>query len=1008
MKSIAINCLSLVAATTVPVASVCAQAPTAHWPLNGTVEERSGKATGEAHGVSFADGRRQAAVFGGKSYLTGGLGRSRLVGGAELSVAAWVKPQEPFEDGIHHYVLALASGKDFNRVMLRMVAHRFQFVCHSPERGWLYAYPLDGYQPGKWYHLVGVKTAEAVRLYINGVLAHCRPTDRFDVPQMDSFWIGTQSDLKRERFWIGEIDDVKLFDRALSDLEIAKLYHEGDAVWARLSPPCPEWRAGARRRVLAYVRPPQRRWRQSPAHLTLDLASLFPDRWWPTFGGAPGIELYRLNGRRSERVACRVRGEYYEGGTVQVAWWHEGPGAWYALYVDDQPGSQAWGPAVGDGEPLGHGQPGMTGDLSDGLNSCPILVDVDGDGRRDLFTQYHLSHFGRAVFVYRNLASTADGVPVFSRGARVWTFLGLKPRVFFEDKGVLIVGFHGTGRNWSPSEFRFGKLRIEPDAVHFEPTAKFHARDVRFEKGRGGLFRGCADWDSDGVVDFLGDRGYTTKKGYWPDGLSPWKGVEVPNMGFGRGYDKDRKWLGGVRHRQAFWCKNVGTNEQPKLGPGHLFEIEGEVRYLESKQFWPTAADIDRDGDLDVVITSGIDELVWLRNVGGTGSAKLSKPQNLIHGATSLVRSYCGSPLHQCDLDRDGTPDWIVGGNPGVTTWLRRQTDGLYKEMGALRCLDGDLRVDTLAVPFMCDWDGDGCHDLIVGDSSGFVSLFRGRAPLPELRFGPREKLKVGSETIMVQAGYSGSIQGPGEARWGYVAPTVVDWDGDGDLDLLTGDIKGHNRWFENVGGRRNPQLAEPVELLCEGRPLRTVWRTRPAAWPGDGKLPNFVTLDHEGKVTLYRRDTSRGRRVLRPGMRFRYVDGEAIKLDGPSGHCGRIKLNACDWNDDGRLDIIYGICGVQLYYSYANKLVRRAATVLLLRNAGGDPPRFERPRLIRVAGKLLALGGHSVAPHAIDIDRDGALDLIVGDENGKIYYFHRSFLDDPAAALVARAETTE
>ena len=40
-----------------------------------------------------------------------------------------------------------------------------------------------------------------------------------------------------------------------------------------------------------------------------------------------------------------------------------------------------------------------------------------------------------------------------------------------------------------------------------------------------------------------------------------------------------------------------------------------------------------------------------------------------------------------------------------------------------------------------------------------------------------------------------------------------------------------------------------------------------------------------------------------------------------------------------------------------------------------------------------------------VDVDGDGALDLLVGDETGRIYYYHRSMLDERLHTVVANVE---
>ena len=151
-------------------------------------------------------------------------------------------------------------------------------------------------------------------------------------------------------------------------------------------------------------------------------------------------------------------------------------------------------------------------------------------------------------------------------------------------------------------------------------------------------------------------------------------------------------------------------------------------------------------------------------------------------------------------------------------------------------------------------------------------------------------------------------------------APCVADWDSDGDLDLLVGEISGAMYYVENTGSTRAPKYATPEKMKAAGVDLAVSGDSGPvvADWDSDGDL-DLLVGDGNGAVYLFKNTPADGEPVL--GPRIELVNGRTYKKDPETGKFGlepgsglhpeemgsRAKLAVCDWNADGSLDLLVG-----------------------------------------------------------------------------------------------------
>ena len=187
----------------------------------------------------------------------------------------------------------------------------------------------------------------------------------------------------------------------------------------------------------------------------------------------------------------------------------------------------------------------------------------------------------------------------------------------------------------------------------------------------------------------------------------------------------------------------------------------------------------------------------------------------------------------------------------GLFQVLYGKGDGTFRKAEVLKGTDGQPLIipadnerqvteKICTRPFAVDWDGDGILDLVVGNFSGTFYWFKGEG---KGKFRPKpELIKSGKEPLRIMGHHSD--------------PFVIDLDGDGALDLVSGCSDGGVYWARNKAGKGKMPDLEPFRPLIKpgppvkpGQPLRESDLTGPThatrVWVadvnGDGKLDLLV-----------------------------------------------------------------------------------------------------------------------------------------------------------------------
>jgi hypothetical protein len=409
----------------------------------------------------------------------------------------------------------------------------------------------------------------------------------------------------------------------------------------------------------------------------------------------------------------------------------------------------------------------------------------------------------------------------------------------------------------------------------------------------------------------------------------------------------------------------------------------------------PSFADFRGTGRLDLICGEFLDGFTFFENIGTRMQPKYAAGRKLKtpDGKPLTVDLEMMTPT-AIDWNKDGHIDLIVGeedGRVGFVENTGKIVDGMPQFLPPryFQQVADDLKCGALATPVGVDWDGDGDIDILCGNSAGYILFFENLSGpgVENPKWAAPKYLEAGGKVIRIMAGLNGSIQGPAEAKWGYTTLSVADWDGDGLPDLIVNSIWGKVIWFKNIGTRNHPKLAaaQPIEvewdgpqpalawgwLRPEGKALLTQWRTTPVAidWNKDG-LMDLIMLDQEGYLAFFERARRDGKLVLLPPKRI-FIDetGAPIRLNARSaGASGRRKFTIADWDGDGRLDFLVDGKNVDWWRNIETRDGK-----VMLKNMGPLDTRI--------------LAGHDTSPTTVDWNGDGIPDLLVGAEDGHLYY---------------------
>jgi hypothetical protein len=214
---------------------------------------------------------------------------------------------------------------------------------------------------------------------------------------------------------------------------------------------------------------------------------------------------------------------------------------------------------------------------------------------------------------------------------------------------------------------------------------------------------------------------------------------------------------------------NVGTAAEP------AFELVDTLALMEGYHLAPTLADLDADGDLDLLLGSWNDDIRYFRNDGTALEADFVP---VGEGAIAELPRGSHATPGLGDLDGDGDLDLLVGESSGEINQYRNVGSPADPRFELVTEGAWDIDVGRRSVPLLQDLDGDGDLDLLVGREDPGAAIYLNEGSATDPRFEPAGDLPAPLPNFSV--------------------PVLLDLDRDGDDDLVSGGMGGGLVFFRN------------------------------------------------------------------------------------------------------------------------------------------------------------------------------------------------------------------